>query len=76
MRTITIRTDGLVEEALRELTSDGFSRSEAVRRAILAAGRERRREQLVAEARALAVDLDDLAEVRAVRADLKPLRAW
>lgn len=76
MRTITIRTDGLVEEALRELTSDGFSRSEAVRRAILAAGRERRREQLVAEARALAVDPDDLAEVRAVRADLEPLRAW
>lgn len=76
MKTITVRTDEQVEEALRELTSDGFTRSEAVRRAILLAGQERRRKQLVAEARALAEDPDDLAEMRAIQADLEPLRAW
>jgi len=76
VKTITVRTDEQVEEALRELTSDGFTRSEAVRRAILLAGQERRRKQLVAEARALAEDPDDLAEMRAIQADLEPLRAW
>jgi len=76
MSAITVRTDNEVEAALSALTADGSSRSQAVRAAVLEAARARIREQLQAEARALAEDPDDLAEARAVQADLEPLRAW
>lgn len=76
MTTITVRTDDEIEAALASLTSDGRSRSEAVRAAVLDAARARIREQIEAEARALAEDPADLAEARAVQADLEPLRAW
>jgi Arc/MetJ-type ribon-helix-helix transcriptional regulator len=76
MTTITVRTDDEIEAALAALTSDGRSRSEAVRAAVLDAARARIRAQLEAEARALAEDPADLAEARAVQADLEPLRAW
>jgi Arc/MetJ-type ribon-helix-helix transcriptional regulator len=76
MSTITVRTDAEIEAALAALTADGRSRSEAVRAAVLDAARARIREQVEAEARALAEDPDDLAEARAVQADLEPLRAW
>lgn len=76
MSTITVRTDEEVEAALDALTADGSSRSEAVRAAVLDAARARTRADLEREARMLADDPDDLAEVRAVQADLEPLRAW
>jgi len=76
MSTITVRTDAEVEAALVALTADGSSRSEAVRAALLDAARARLRAELQDEARSLAADADDVAEARAVQADLEPLRAW
>src|SRR5262245_2758285 len=65
--TLTIRTDEQTERALAELTEDGTDRSAAVRAAIMAAARHRRAKRLRAEARALADDPDDRAEMAAVR---------
>lgn len=76
MSVLTVRTDDEVEAALAALTADGSSRSQAVRMAVLEAARARLRAELEAEARALADDPDDLAEMRAVQADLERLRAW
>ncbi len=76
MSVLTVRTDEEVEAALAALTADGSSRSQAVRMAVLEAARARIRSELEAEARALHDDPDDLAEMRAVQADLEPLRAW
>lgn len=76
MATITVRIDDETSEALDSLTADGTSRSQAVRAALLEAARARIRAELEAEARALTGDSEDLAEARAVQADLEPLRAW
>lgn len=75
MATITFRTDEEVDRALAELSGDG-DRSTVIRDAILAAHRRRQDEVIRAEAEALAVDPDDLAEARAVLADMESLRAW
>jgi hypothetical protein len=76
MGTLTIRTDSEVERALAELTSDGRSRSEAARAAILDAERARRRELMRAEAEDLRNDPDDVAAARAMAAEMDALRAW
>ncbi|MEV8511263.1 hypothetical protein [Dactylosporangium sp. NPDC051484] len=76
MSTITFRTDDDVDQALAELTSGDRDRSQVIRDAILAAWRTRREEQIRAEAEAVAVDADDVAEARAVLADMESLRAW
>lgn len=71
-----MRIDEETAEALAVLTADGTSRSQAVREALLEAVRARIRAELEAEARALAEEPEDVAEARAVQADLEPLRAW
>lgn len=76
MSTITFRPDEPTERALAELTADGRSVSAVIRDAVLAAARAKRQERLRAEALALAADPEDVAEARAVRADLESLRAW
>lgn len=76
MRSLTIRTDEEVEAALTALTSDGRTRSEAVRSAILDAERSRRRAALRAEAEALRDDPDDVAASRALAAEMGAGRAW
>ncbi|MBK8758200.1 MAG: ribbon-helix-helix protein, CopG family [Actinomycetales bacterium] len=76
MTSVTFRCDDATEALLDSLARDGESRSDTIRRALLDAARLRRREQMRAEARALVDDAADLAESRAVRADLDPLRAW
>lgn len=76
MATLTIRTDEQTDQALAELTQDGTDRSAAVRAAIVEAAHHRRAEKLKAEARALADDPDDRAEIAAVHRDLEDLRAW
>jgi hypothetical protein len=75
MSTISFRPDDRTERALAELTADGRSVSAAIRDAVLAAAWAKRRERLRAEALALAADSEDLAEARAVQADLGQLRA-
>jgi Arc/MetJ-type ribon-helix-helix transcriptional regulator len=76
MGTLTIRTDPEVERALESLTRDGQSRSEAVRAAILVAGREKRRARMRAEAEALRNDPDDVAASRRLAEEMEAIRAW
>lgn len=76
MSTITVRTDAEIEAALAALTADGSTRSEAVRAALLDAARARVRRQVEEESRSLAADPHDLAEAKAVQADMEALRAW
>jgi hypothetical protein len=51
-------------------------RLQVIREAILAAWRLRQAERLRAEAEAVAGDPDDVAEAKAVLADMEDLRAW
>jgi Arc/MetJ-type ribon-helix-helix transcriptional regulator len=74
--TLTIRTDGDLERALTALTSDGRSRSDVARAAILAAEREQRRARMRAEAEALRDDPEDVAASRQLAAEMDDLRAW
>ena len=76
MATLTIRTDAEVERALGVLTSEGQSRSEAARSAILEAERSHRRARLRAEAEELRNDPDDVAASRALAAEMEGLHAW
>ena len=76
MATLTIRTDPEVERALAALTSDGTSRSEAARSAILDAERAQRRARLRVEAEELRNDPDDVAASRALAAEMDAIRAW
>lgn len=75
MRTLTIRTDSRVEEALEVLTADGQSRSEAVRAAILQAERAQRRALLRLEAESLKNDPEDVAASRELAAEMDAIRA-
>ncbi|MDY7087499.1 MAG: hypothetical protein SYR96_20575 [Actinomycetota bacterium] len=76
MTTITFRADDDVDRALADLTSGDRDRSQVIREAILAAWRARQAERLRAEAEAVAADPDDVAEAKAVLADMEDLRAW
>ena len=76
MTVVNFRTDERSERALALLMMDGITASEAIRRALADAVRFRRREQMRAESYALRSDPDDLADSRAVMADLDDLRAW
>lgn len=76
MSMLTLRTDDEVERALQALTSDGRSRSEAVRTAILAAERAQRRALLRAEAKSLRNDPDEVAASRELTAEMDAIRAW
>lgn len=76
MGTLTIRTDDEVERALAALTSNGQSRSEAARGAIVEAERTHRRARLRAEAEALRDDPADVAASRELAAEMESIRAW
>lgn len=76
MPTLTIRTDDEVERALESLTSEGRSRSEAVRAAILETERAHRRARLRAEAESLRDDPEDVAASRELAAEMDAIRAW
>lgn len=76
MGTLTIRTDAEVEQALASLTSEGRSRSEVARAAILDAERAHRRARMRAEAEELRNDPDDVAAAHAVAAEMDAIRAW
>lgn len=76
MATITFRTDGEVDDALRDLGADTGDRSQVIRDAILFAWRERQDDRLRAEAAALVADADDVAESKRVLGDMESLRAW
>lgn len=73
----SFRTTPEVERALDELVSETHQdRSATIRAAILAAHSARQAARVRAEAEQLARDPEDLAEIRAVRADLDAISAW
>jgi Arc/MetJ-type ribon-helix-helix transcriptional regulator len=73
---ISVRLDDDARRALAELEATGLSRSEAVRRGLVAAAqRLRDRQRLLAEVAALAEDEQDRAEAAAVAAMMEDLRA-
>jgi hypothetical protein len=76
MTTITFRTDGVIDSALKDLMGDRADRSQAIRDAILTAWRLRQDQVIRAEATALAEDPVDVAEARSVLSDMEAVRAW
>jgi Arc/MetJ-type ribon-helix-helix transcriptional regulator len=75
MGIVNVRISGEAEQALKELTADGTSTSDAVRRALLDAVTLRRREQMRAEAlRSMAdpADREALRQAMEEWADLDP----
>ena len=73
---VNFRTDESAQRALDELTADGTSVSVAIRQALLDSVRLRKREQMRRESSDLVDDPDDLAESRAILADMDAQRAW
>ncbi|KAF0849458.1 hypothetical protein [Nocardia caishijiensis] len=67
MGALNVRTDEAMEKALSTLTSDGRSRSEAVRYALLRAYKEQLLEQATEDAERLENDPDDRAEMLAIQ---------
>ena len=74
MGTLTIRTDPEVERALKTLTRNGQSRSEATRAAILGAERAHSGARLRAEAEQLCKDPDDVATSLGLTAEMDAIR--
>jgi Arc/MetJ-type ribon-helix-helix transcriptional regulator len=73
---ISVRLDDNARRALAELEATGLSRSEAVRRGLVAAAqRLRDRQRLIDEVAALAEDEQDRAEAAEVAAMMEQLRA-
>ena len=63
-------------ENLAILTADGTSPTHAIRHALEIAARNKRQEDLRADAARLAANPEYQAEIRAVREELDELRAW
>jgi hypothetical protein len=77
MSQLVVRLDGDAERALESLAaSAGVTRSEAARRAIILAERERVRARLRADAAAIAADPAETAEARALSEEMAARRAW
>ena len=75
-RVVRARLDEPSEQALGTLMREGHNESEAVRTALVEAGRRRlRRSVLAEEVRRLAEDPADTAERRAVMADMDSVSA-
>lgn len=75
-KAISVRLDDDAERALRMLESTGLTRSEAIRRSLLAsAERMRRRHEVAREAAALEADEADRAEMLAVASMMESMRA-
>ena len=75
-KAISVRLDDDAERALGTLEASGLTRSEAIRRSLLAsADRLRSKKALAAEAAALEADEDDRAEMLAVAELMEALRA-
>lgn len=74
--TITFRPDPAAQRAIAVLTSDGTPVSAVVRAALIESATARVREQIRAEAEAVAADPEDRAEIARVLQDMESLRAW
>lgn len=76
VQAISVRLDDEAERALERLEATGLSRSEAIRRALIAAAESlRRRNELAAEVAALEADEADREEMLTVASLMESLRA-
>jgi Arc/MetJ-type ribon-helix-helix transcriptional regulator len=73
---VTFRSDDALDDVLTRLARPGESRSDTIRRAIRDADTLARRDRMRREAEDVVEDDADVAEARAVQADLEALRAW
>jgi len=73
-RAISVRLGERAQRALDELVASGLSQSEAIRYALIQAASRRRDELLAEEARRVAADPEDRAEMAAVAALMDSLR--
>jgi len=77
MSVLTLRTDESVDQAIEYLQSiTDESQSAVVRRAVLSAERQARRDAMRREALDLAGDSYDRAEAQAILADMAGSDAW
>lgn len=76
MTMVTFRSDDALDDVLTRLARPGESRSDTIRRAIRDADTLARRDRMRREAEDLVEDDAEVAEARAVQADLEALRAW
>jgi Arc/MetJ-type ribon-helix-helix transcriptional regulator len=67
MSTTTVRLDARLREALAVLTRDGDTQSEAIRKAILVAEKQARRDEMRRWALEISQDPGELAEAEAVQ---------
>ena len=74
-RAISVRLDEGAAEALELLVESGLTQSEAIRTALVDSARRRRDTSLAAEARRLAADPEDVAELAEVAELMEALRA-
>ncbi len=74
-RAISIRLDDEAQRALRALTRSGRTQPEAVREALVALARSRRRADLAKEAERLNTDRRDRVEKKRIAALMESLRA-
>ncbi len=75
-RAISVRLDDEADRALRALEATGLSQSEAIRAALLAEARRRRRNrEIAAEVASLEADDQDRKELLAVAELMEALRA-
>jgi Arc/MetJ-type ribon-helix-helix transcriptional regulator len=73
-RAISVRLDERAQHALDELVALGMTQSEAIRQALTETASRRRSESLAEEARRLAADPEDRAEMAAIAAFMESLR--
>jgi Arc/MetJ-type ribon-helix-helix transcriptional regulator len=74
-KAISVRLDAEAQRALERLMEQGMSQSEAIRQALIDAARERRREQVRADAERVGNDPADravIAEIREFMDELAP----
>lgn len=66
-KAISVRLDAEAQRALEALMARGVSRSEAIRKALIDSAREKRREQMRADAERIGKDPHDLAVIAEIR---------
>jgi hypothetical protein len=77
MSQLAVRLDPLTEAAFQRIVdTQGMSKSDAIRFAILAGDRELAAQRMRAESAALQANVEYIAEIAEVQKDLENLRAW
>jgi Arc/MetJ-type ribon-helix-helix transcriptional regulator len=74
-KAISVRLDAEAQRALSQLTSDGTSQSQAIRKALIDAERAAWFEQARADAKRLANDPENLKLIAEIQAEMEELRA-